>query len=465
MSAPLLWLIFPLGAAAVLLLAGSTRTAARWGAGVALLLAFLAWQVPVGQPVPLVGHWGFRVAPQMRVLGRQLVLTDAMRPLLVWVFLGVAVWLGGAQAARMEPSFVGLALGVSTVLLMALAVRPFLYAALLVETAALLAVPLLSPPGSRAGSGVLRFLTFQTLGMLFILFTGWMLVGTETSLPGSALALRAGVLLGVGFALLLGVFPFHSWMPMLTAEIHPYASAFVLTTVTGVVGALGLGFLERYTWLRQSPPTYHWLTVLGVVMVALGGLLAAFQRHAGRVLGYGVLAEVGLGLWAVGLGSVQGMVLFFALWPARVVLFALWAAGLSGLGRRRGGLAYRELLGAGREFPWLTAAAVLPPLALAGLPWMSGFSARWVLWQQGVHSWPALLGVLTGTVGLAAAAARLLGALVVGEHPMPWRSREAVDERLWVTALMAVGLALGLFPQGVWRQAQAILAWLPHLKR
>ena len=465
MSAPLIWLVFPLGVAGLLLLARTTRVAARWGGGVALLLAVLAWQVPIGQPLVLTGEWGFRIAPQMRILGRQLVLTDPMRPLLVWFFLAVAVWLGGAWAARMEPSFVGLALAVSTVLLMALAVRPFLYAALLVETAALLAVPLLSPPGSRAGSGVLRFLTFQTLGMLFILLTGWMLVGTETSLPGSALALRAGVLLGLGFALLLGVFPFHSWMPMLTAEIHPYASAFVLTAATTVIGAFGLGFLERYTWLRQSPLTYQWLTMLGVVMVALGGLLAAFQRHAGRVLGYGVLVEVGLGLWAVGTGGAEGMALFFALWPTRALLFALWAVGLSGLGRRRGGLAYRQLMGAGKEYPWLTMAAAVSPLAVAALPWMTGFSARWALWQRGLTSWEVLLGMLVGTLGLAAAAARLLGALVVGRQARPWGFRETPDERLWVLVLVMLSLGLGLFPQAVWRHAQAVLAWLPHLSR
>jgi NADH-quinone oxidoreductase subunit N len=465
MSAPLIWLVFPLGAAGLLLLVGSTRTAARWGAGLALLLALLAWQVPIGKPLPLGGGWGFRLAPQMHILGRQLVLGDAMRPLLVWFFLGVAVWLGGAWRARMEPSFVGLALGVSTILLMALAVRPFLYAALLVETAALLAVPLLSPPGSRAGSGVLRYLTFQTLGMLFILLTGWMLVGTETSLPGSALALRAGVLLGVGFALLLGVFPFHSWMPMLTAEIHPYASAFVLTAVTTVIGAFGLGFLERYTWLRQSPLTYDWLTALGMVMVALGGLLAAFQHHAGRALGYGVLVEIGLGLWAVGLGNAAGIALFFALWPARAVLFGLWAFGLSGLGRRRGGLAYRNLAGLGREFPWLTAAAVFSPLAVAGVPWVVGFSARWALWQSALVSWQALAGMLIGTVGLAAAAARLLGALTMNEETAPWRSLEMADERFWTLALLVLAFGLGLFSQGVWRHAQTMLAWLPHLQR
>jgi hypothetical protein len=76
-----------------------------------------------------------------------------------------------------------------------------------------------------------------------------------------------------------------------------------------------------------------------------------------------------------------------------------------------------------------------------------------------------LLGMLAGTIGLAAAAARLLGALVVGAQAVPWRTREAADERLWVWVLMAATLGLGLFPKGVWQHAQAILAWLPHLSR
>ena len=463
MSAPALWILVPLVASVLLLLVGTTRTASRWGAGLALALALLAWKVPIDQPVRLMGDWGFRLAPTMRVLGRQLVLTDAARPMLVLIFAGLALWLAAAASARMEPAYVGLTMAFVTTLLAALAIRPFLYAALLIETAALMAVPLLAPPGTRSGRGLLRFLTFQTLGVLFILFTGWMLAGSETSLTGSALALRGGVLLGLGFALLLGVFPFHSWMPMLAEEIHPYAAGVVLTSVITVVGAFALGFLEQYTWLRASTQTYYWLQVMGAMMVGVGGVLAAFQRDAGRVLGYGVMMDAGLSLMALGIGMPDGAVIFFALWPIRAVAFVLWALALSGLGRRRDGLTYAALRGAGRAYPWLTAGAVAAPLMLAGMPWFGGFLTRMKIWESVVASPPWLAVAVIGALGLVTAAFRLLGTLVIGERAVPWRSQETLDERIWVMALVAAALGLGLFPQWWWHYATAMLQRFPHL--
>ena len=463
MNAPLIWVVFPFVMAVLLLFAGTTKTAARWGASTALLLALLAWLVPIDRPVALIGEWGFRMAPSLRVLGRQLTIGDAMRPLLMWLFLALALWLAVAPAARMEPTYVGLAMAFVTTLAAALTIHPFLYAAFLIETAALVAVPLLLPPGTRAGRGVLRFLTFQTLGALFVLFTGWMLTGTETSLPQSGLALRGGVLLGVGFALLMGVFPFHSWMPMLTEEIHPYASVLVITAVVTVVGVFGMGFLDRYTWLRRSDLVYSWLQVMGAVMVAVGGLLAAFQRHAGRVLAYAVMVDVGLGLVVVGLGQFGGVVLFFALWPVRAVAFVLWALALSGLGRRREGLDYLALSGLGRQYPWLTAAAVLAPLALAGVPWLGGYLTHMSIWQGVASSWGALAALWAGSVGLAAAAFRLAGVLVVGGSA-PWRSQETRDERWWVWFLLFALVAVGAFHTWWWQQAVAIAQTFARLR-
>ncbi len=462
MRAPWLWIGLPLLAAGFLLLMGTTRRAARSAAAVALLLALAAWRLPIEQPVRLAGSWGFRIAANMQVLGRQLIITDAMRGLLVWLFLALALWLGGAGVARMEPTYPGLAMAVVAVLVAALAIRPFLYAALLIETAVLLSVPLLTPPGSVAGRGVLRFLTFQTLGMLFILFTGWMLVGTETGLPDSALAVRAGTLLGLGFVLLLGVFPFHSWMPMLTEEIHPYAAALVLLAITSVGGVFSLAFLEKYTWLRESATVGRALLTAGGVMVVIGGVLAAFQAHAGRALGYAVLFDQGLALFALGLGNVQGRLLFFALWPARIVAFALWALALSGLGRRRDGLAYRQLVGLGRGAAWLSAGAVVAPLILAGAPWFVGFSSRLALWGAAAeHGLLWLTLFLVGSGGLAAAAFRLLGALF---SPGPETTdAEANDEKLWMAALLLTSLALGVLPQWWWPHLKQILAAFPHL--
>jgi hypothetical protein len=88
-----------------------------------------------------------------------------------------------------------------------LAVEPFLYAALFIEMAVLLAIPLLTSIYSPPGRGIVRFLIYQTLAMPFILVTGWLLAGVEASPGDLALAAQSTSMLGLGFAFLLAVFP------------------------------------------------------------------------------------------------------------------------------------------------------------------------------------------------------------------------------------------------------------------
>ena len=203
----------------------------------------------------------------------------------------------------------------------ALAVEPFLFAALLIELAALACVPILSSPGKPTGRGVLRFLVFQTTGMAFILFTGWMLGQVGTTPTDPALIMRGTILLGLGFAFFMGIFPFHTWIPMLTEEARPYAAAFVFFILPGAISIFGLGFLERYTWLGALPVVYTAVRFVGALMVVTGGVWAAFQRHLGRIMGYAVTVEIGLSLLALSLGpNAASNEIFFSLFlPARPV--------------------------------------------------------------------------------------------------------------------------------------------------
>src|SRR5690606_14941574 len=128
----------------------------------------------------------------------------------------------------------------------------FLYAALLLELAAMLVIPLLVPPYQKSGQGVVRFLTYQTLAMPFILFSGWMLTGVEASPSNLGTTLQAGVMLALGFAFLFAVFPLYNWIPMLMEETPPYATGFLLWALPTFITVFALGFLDRYTWLRNS---------------------------------------------------------------------------------------------------------------------------------------------------------------------------------------------------------------------
>ena len=64
-----------------------------------------------------------------------------------------------------------------------------LFAALFIEMAVLLSVPLVTSIYKPPGKGIIRFLIYQTLAMPFILLSGWLLAGVEAS-PGN-LALAA----------------------------------------------------------------------------------------------------------------------------------------------------------------------------------------------------------------------------------------------------------------------------------
>ena len=64
-----------------------------------------------------------------------------------------------------------------------IAVEPFLFAALFIELAILLAIPMLVNIQQPPARGVIRFLIYQTLAMPFILLSGWLLSGVEAS-PG-----------------------------------------------------------------------------------------------------------------------------------------------------------------------------------------------------------------------------------------------------------------------------------------
>lgn len=452
MNTPFVWILLP-GLLAIILLVIN-----RWERVVVITssltagaLAVLAWWLPIGQPL-VFGPLTIEFVDTWSIFGRRFVLGETDRPALVVMFLAVAFWSGGAYVARTRRSFVPLALGMIAILIAAISVQPFLYAALLIELAVLVSIPFLIPPGGTVSRGILRYLTFQTLGVPFILFSGWMLSGVETN-PGSPeLGMRAAVLIGLGFTFLLAVFPFHSWVPMLAQESHPYSVAFIFLLLPSAITFFGLGFLDQFAWIRNSPEIHLVLRNIGLVMVIFSGIWAAFQRHLGRILGYAILFEIGLTILSIGLaeGEYAGLfleILFVSLLPRGVAL-GVWALALTVIRSQADGLDYSSVQGVARQFPLAAGALVFAHFTWVGVPLTAGFPARWPLWENipRISSFTAIL-VFLGGLGLLIGGIRTLSVLVMGSTEGAWQVSEERSQRVFLVLGICALLLIGLFPQ------------------
>jgi formate hydrogenlyase subunit 3/multisubunit Na+/H+ antiporter MnhD subunit len=461
MSAPIVWIVAPLGFAIFLLIFMPRE---RWisylGTMLSLILAWLAYWLPP-DTVQRLGSLSIKIDTTLAVFGRKISLTAADQAILILVYGIGAFWFFGTIATGNARRIIPAGLAIIALLVASLAVEPFLYAALLIEMAVLVAIPLLAEPGQKPGRGLLRFLIYQNFAMPFILFAGFLLSGVEAGPADIALVTQAAILLGLGFAFLLSVFPLYTWIPMLAEETLPYAVGFILTIFPTFSLVFGLNFIDRYSWLRDSPGLDSALRFVGLLMMVSAGAWAAFQRHLGRIFAYATVTETGLSLLALSLPDRQiGLQIVFYLIVPRALAYGIWTISISILNTHTSSLKFSSLQGLARQFPMASAGIVLSNLALAGTPLFASFPVRQVLWEKlAAQSIPTAIWFGLASLGLWAAALRSLAVLSMAPENTFWELKETWSQRLLIGIGLVALLIFGVFPQ--W--AQPFLASLPSM--
>jgi formate hydrogenlyase subunit 3/multisubunit Na+/H+ antiporter MnhD subunit len=451
LNSAFIWIVFPsLIAIILLLLQNREKLVAILATLTAVGLAGLALWLPLQEQI-ILWRWVIPFSDTLLIFGRRIVLSAADRPSLIVIYLIAALWFGAAPLARPNKLFVPLGLGVVALLTAAIAIEPFLFAAVLIEIAVLASIPFLSPPGSKAGRGVLRYLTFQTIGMPFILISGFMFTGFEVGPGNPEFVAIATALLVIGFALLLAVFPFHTWIPMLAEESHPYSTAFILLILPVAISIFGLGFLDRFVWLKDSPNTALLLQVVGVVMVLTAGIWAAVEKHLARIMGFAVIVDVGFSLIAVGLAVGTGneffRVLFITGLLPRSLSLGVLALALSGLIGKVEKFEIENIQGIGKDYPFIATSIILAVFCLAGMPLLAGFPLKLGVIEGLSGMIPQIsIWVIVGSLGLIVAGIRMMIAIVSGEGEP---DNEAPEPRL-LKIFLAIGwmllLLLGILP-------------------
>lgn len=443
MNAPLLLLLYTSALAVSVTVLRRERVLvwllAGIGAGLAALLVFAIRLDEAGGilgiPFKLSGTW--------MIVGRSLVLGESNQSAVGFVYLLAAFLFAGGYVARPGRLFYAAGLVVVGLVAASLMVVPFLYAAVLLECMAIVAVLILSPPELAGFHAPMRMVVLYTLGMIVLLIAGWQadVLGAGAAPADRVRAVTALAMLG--FALLLAVPPFHIWFPSSAGQSHPYALAFVI--LISQAGALFLvfRFVDAYAWLREDAELFAGVGWVAIAMAGFAALWAMAQRSLARTAAYVMLADTAVILLAFSSMTPNGYQLALGLSGARVISLSVWALGASVLRNAGAGDTPDELAGIGYHAPLATAAALVGLFSLAGFPLTAGFPGRWAVMAGGGSAALAVVGTLAA---VSLAAVRWTSTVFRTPRELTLPGSSAL-ERFLLGAGIVLCLLLGLFPQ------------------
>lgn len=447
-DSPLPLVAIPLiGAVLTALLRRLTTLSALLAAALPALAALIALTYPLDNSVSL--------------LGRELYLTTPDRYALVYIYLcASATFLGVWRTtpgwlyypvALSALAAVAAALGARPVIVEVIGGRPFdpfNYAVLFFTIASVLVIFPLQGGQPAVTVGTLRYLTFTVIAVPLFLTAAWVLDQYSQSPDAVNLAQTATALLLFGLVLWLAVIPFHSWLPGVASEAPPLSSAYVIGAVNVAAFFLMLDMVNEIALLKTSPAVFEVLRVGGLLTALGGGLLAFSQRDFGRILGYAVLADLGVALVAFSTRTVAGLSAALFVVFLRTFGLGLMSMGLALARQESPDDSFQSLTSLLWRRPWAAIALLVGAFSLAGVPPLAGFAGRWGALQQVAGSdLNASLVVVLSSIGVVAGTLRGLQYVL---RPIDSGASVPVRESPLTIALIVGALLLcllfGLFP-------------------
>jgi NADH-quinone oxidoreductase subunit M len=270
----------------------------------------------------------------------------------------------------------------------------------------------------------------------------------------------------VGFGILAGLWPFHTWAP--TGHVAaPTAASMLLAGVVMKLGAYGCLRVAMMLFPRGLDAWgFHVLgfgswrevfALLALIGIVYGAMVALVQRDFKFVIGYSSVSHMGfvlLGLMTLQQIGLDGAVLqMFSHGILAGLLFAVVGRMVYDRTHTRD-LTALEKMDLSKAIPFAAATFVLAGMASIGLPGFSGFVAEL---QVLIGAWRAfpLFAVIAG-VGIVIGIAYTWRAMqkaffgtadhgaIVTASPLPPIS---VPERIGAALLLGASITVGLYPQ------------------
>lgn len=304
---------------------------------------------------------------------------------------------------------------------------------------------------SGLASGVLLF------GMALVYADDGVLAFADLGVAQGGLIGIVGLLLmmaGLGFK--LSLVPFHLW----TADVYQGAPAPVAallgTVAKGAVWVVLLRLVVAGGWGR-IPVLEDVASVLAILSMLVGNLLALRQNNLKRLLAYSAIAHMGYLLIVLIAGATLGgnfaaeALLFYLIAYVATTLAAFGVIAV--LSHAEGEAEHLDdYAGLFHTRPWPAAVLGLALLSLAGIPLTAGFVGKFYLIAaagQGGLWWLLAALVVGSGLGLYYYVRVILHMARLPNPPSLLPDRLPVTGNLMLAALFALVLGLGIYPAGV----------------
>ena len=268
--------------------------------------------------------------------------------------------------------------------------------------------------------------------------------------------------LAIGFGFKAGLAPLHSWLP----DAHPEAPSNVSALLSGVMIKMAFYGFMRFLFLLEID--FWWGVILalwGAFSAVVGTYLSIAQDDSKKLLAYSSVAQVGY--IAIALGAAISLLTSqytrilgsIALTAALVHIFS-HAVSKGSLFLVAGSILYRTgtrnlnaIGGLARYMPLTFTASLIAGLALSGVPPLSGFVSKWMIYASALGSrislivFAAALAMFASVLTAAAIAKLITSAFLIEKPPSLGEISESPQSMtIGMLILSVMCIAIGIYP-------------------
>jgi formate hydrogenlyase subunit 3/multisubunit Na+/H+ antiporter MnhD subunit len=252
-------------------------------------------------------------------------------------------------------------------------------------------------------------------------------------------------LLAAGFVIKTGGLGVHIWVPGAYAEADDDFTA-LLSAVVSKAGIFGLLLVAAQLGIRSDiglDPAYV-LGWIGMLTATFGALMAVFQEDIKKLLAYSSMGQLGYIVTGIALMSHLGWVTALYLTVNHFLFKGILFLAVAGVVLRTGERYMYKMGGLIKNMPFTFVATMIAIIAMSGVPPLTGFGGKWLLFNAIMEKgwyWLAALAFFSSAVAFLYMF-RLLQTVFLGQRKLAHAKLREAPAILLVPQFLLIGVIM-----------------------